>query len=155
MIVDRLEVIAHEQHLPQWDQARHVRLVRELAQSLAPETLRCDRQVHPGPFPAMVDVHRAIDVQITLLEFEPGQFLPHHNHPEMTGVMLCTSGSVAVDEYDEVPGPTDLRLIRFRGRAQLSRGRTTTLTSRDANIHRVGAIERSEVVGYFYATVHS
>lgn len=147
--VERLEVIARTQHLPKWDEEQYVRLAAAASRSLISLPPDYTRELHKGPYPGMLDAHKTVDVQITLLNFESGQFLPHHNHPSMTGVMLCTNGAVCVDEYDEIPEATDVHLIQFRGRLQLNSGRTTSLTSHRANIHRVFATERSEVVDIF------
>jgi hypothetical protein len=106
------------------------------------------------------DIHRSqpefkallntTEVQISLISFERGEVIPHHNHPDMTGVMVCATGSVQVNEYDlvGVPSPSGC-LLKSSGRRQLEPGSVATLTSRSRNVQSVHATAFSQIVDIF------
>jgi quercetin dioxygenase-like cupin family protein len=101
-------------------------------------------------FPEITVPHREHLFQISLIQFEPGEVIRHHDHPGMTGVLLCSTGRLEVQNYTQVgeAGSGHLVLRRDADEA-LARGEVGTLTSTDRNIHRVSAPVFSEVVDLF------
>lgn len=101
-------------------------------------------------FPEITVPHKERLFQISLIQFEPGEVIGHHDHPGMTGVLLCSTGRLRVENFT-IAGPADKDhlVLRQDGDEFLARGQVGTLTSTDRNIHRVTAPQFSEVVDIF------
>jgi quercetin dioxygenase-like cupin family protein len=101
-------------------------------------------------FPEIAVPHKERLFQISLIQFEQGEVIHHHDHPGMTGVLLCSTGNLRVTNYS-VEGPADggHLVLRQDGDESMVRGQVSTLTSTDRNIHRVSAPVFSEVVDIF------
>jgi cysteamine dioxygenase len=110
--VDRLESTAQTQHRPSWDQAKYTQQVAALARTLnlTDKRLIDERAAYKNthPFrPEFQDLLQTADVQISLISFERGERIPHHDHPGMTGVTVCAVGDVTVSEYNISPAVRD------------------------------------------------
>ena len=101
-------------------------------------------------FPEFAVPHKEQWFQISLIQFEAGEVISHHDHPGMTGVLLCSTGRLRVENFTSSPAPTEGQLLfRREGDEMLEAGRVSTLTSVDRNIHRVTAPVFSEVIDIF------
>lgn len=100
---------------------------------------------------AIESLRKSVAVEFRLIDFEPGQMIPHHDHPSMTGVLVCANGRLRVDSYTEMS--EDLRARRCVLRRSVSRslykGDVSTLTSSRDNIHEVAALARSQAIDIF------
>lgn len=104
---------------------------------------------HPN-FPEFEIPHKEQTFQISLIQFEPGEVIRHHNHPGMTGVLLCASGALQVENFDEVQEQEGAPLfLRRTGSLQLPAGKVSTLTSKRRNIHTVRAGQFTQVIDVF------
>ena len=155
-----LEAIAKEaarQHLDDWNEPEYVKRVEALALRLdladAELTVAFER-AKKGIGNGRIDFDRLEkqkDFQISFLQFEKGEEIAHHDHPEMTGVLLCATGDIKVWNYDELaesPEPGHI-LLRETAQAHLSKGTTSTLTSKERNIHRLQARELTQLIDIF------
>ena len=60
-------------------------------------TLKGFQEAHRGLGNKRVDfepLEKQRDFHVTLLQFEKNEQILHHDHPEMTGVILCASGEI-------------------------------------------------------------
>jgi len=89
--------------------------------------------------------------EVKLLSFDPGDSIEAHNPPEMTGVMACIAGKVAVETYDSIYVDSALRTatLRKRGTATLRERDTSTLTIGRGNIHQLVSKEGCEIIDIF------
>ncbi|MFT4546799.1 MAG: hypothetical protein ACI8XO_004482 [Verrucomicrobiales bacterium] len=118
-------------------------------------------------FPEFEKMHREKLFEISLVQFDEGEVIAHHDHPEMTGVLLCGKGKLSVENFDlleeEAEGDgsdcgdeaaaevkeDDRVLLKRSGKATLKRGDVSTLTSKKSNIHRVSAKKFCQVIDLF------
>lgn len=155
-----LEAVAQEagrQHLDDWNEAGYVKRVAALAGRLKlddPRLSAAFQRAKRGIGDGRVDfdyLDRRQDFQISFVQFEKGEEIAHHDHPEMTGVLLCATGKVDVWNYDELedsPEPGHV-LLRQTAKARLDKASISTLTSRERNIHRLKAHALTQLVDVF------
>jgi len=96
-------------------------------------------------------LEKQMDFQVSLVQFEKNEQILHHDHPEMTGVLLCATGEVEVWNYD-VLEEQELKqnvLLKQTSHARLAQGKVSTLTSKERNIHRVSARKFTQLVDVF------
>lgn len=133
-----------------WDQEAYVRRVAALL-----ETVRGRPGNAPGrpPFAALPryrELKHTREYQVISIRFAPGQSIPAHDHPRMTGVLGCAGGSVEVESFDlPQTSPDGNLLLRLARRRTLSMGMTASLTARRENIHRLRALSSAEIVDIF------
>jgi cysteamine dioxygenase len=154
--IDQLATLAEVQHAPAWDQSAYLAQVRTLL-------LRCNvgdahvqqviaryRNAH-RTFPEIRDLHRQQTVQVCLLEFEPGERIDLHDHPDMTGCIRCVSGRVVVRNFTEVGSAATSGQVRLRHEATVTMtpGATGTLTSTTGNLHDLEAQEFTRLIDVF------
>ena len=154
--VDQLAALAAGQHAPAWDQSAYLEQVRALL-------LRCDvadahvqdvitryRNAHRN-FPEICDLHRTTQVQVCLLEFEAGERIALHDHPDMTGCIRCVSGRVVVRNFTELGRGASADHVRLRHDATLTMlpGTTGMLTSTTGNLHDLEAQEFTRLIDVF------
>lgn len=155
-----LEALAKEaarQHLDDWDEPAYVRRAEALARRLDltdPHLAAAIEKAKHGVGNGRIDFSRLEkreDFQISFVQFEKGEQITHHDHPEITGVLLCATGDIEVWNYDELadaPEPGHI-LLRQTAKANLTKGSTSTLTSKEHNIHRLLARELTQLVDIF------
>jgi predicted metal-dependent enzyme (double-stranded beta helix superfamily) len=141
-----------------WNQDQYVKDIVSLTSRLTPQTepiadaIRSYKDEHPG-WPERGVLESRQMFQVTLMGFEPGESIPHHNHPEMTSVGTCLIGRVEISKYDLLPKSADVlessALLRAVAREELTPGDSSTLTSNSGNIHSIRAMERSEILEVF------
>lgn len=160
-----LEAVAKEaasQHLDQWNQDHYVASIAKLAGQLHMEdpVLRHgieqlakrlkNERVDFG------DLETRVDFSICLVQFDVGEFIRPHDHPGMTGMILCASGEVETANYDEVPptpdadaAPANRTVLRRVGQSILRPNDISTLTAKDRNIHTLKALQVTQLVDIF------
>ena len=102
-------------------------------------------------FPEISLVYTSPMFEVVILEFEPGDEIGLHDHPDMTGVILCVGGSMEIDNFDEVDLANedgDL-FVRRISKVTLSPGDVATLTAIRGNIHSLRAEEFIQLLDVF------
>lgn len=155
-----LEAIAREagrQHLDDWNEAGYVARAAAIVKRLdldSPELKKAFEQAKAGIGNQRVDfdkLEKQLDFQISFVQFEKGEEIRHHDHPGMTGVLLCATGTIDVWNYDEIerrPGKETL-LLKQTSLAALTKSDVSTLTSKERNIHRLKARSLTQLVDIF------
>ena len=154
--VQSLSVLADEQFSAGWDQASHVQEVQALMHLLDLDDAKFE-DVYDGyasaerVFPAIKSVHHGGHFSVASLEFDPGDEIRLHNHPDMTGVILCLSGSIEVEAFNLLPTPSanGKLLMEQVLQEKLTPGVFATLTAEHGNIHRLVATEYTELLDVF------
>jgi 2-aminoethanethiol dioxygenase/cysteine oxidase family protein len=156
--VDKLERAAKTQHRLPWNQETYVNSVAQMLAALnlsdsALQRVMADRHNAAIDGPDFADPLKTTDVQISLVTFEKNEWLPHHNHPTMTGVLTCATGDLLVTSYDQVKSTefsdSSSILIKRVGNEVISPGKISTLTKTQRNIHSVKALSFTQVIDIF------
>jgi len=151
-----LEVLTRTQYNEPWDQAAYVEEVAALmglldvTDATFQDILDRYRDATRG-FPEIRTAHDGGDYEVAILQFEPGESIDLHNHPRMTGVILCLTGAVDIDAYnllDRTSESGDL-LIERVAEVTLAPGDYATLTESRGNIHALVAHEWCELLDVF------
>jgi cysteamine dioxygenase len=155
-----LEAVAKEaarQHLDDWDEAAYVSKAAKLCSRLNLKDghlLEAFKKAHRGLGNKRVDfepLEKQRDFHVTLLQFEKDEEISHHDHPEMTGVILCASGEIEAWNYDLLGEKPDQKhvLLKETNHELLRKSSVSSLTSRERNIHRLKAKELTQLVDIF------
>ena len=155
-----LEAVAEEaakQHLDRWNEIDYVQRAERIARNLRiddPVLLAAFEKARAGIGNGRVDFDRLEarrDFQISYLQFEKGEFIRHHNHPNMTGVLLCASGELVSENYNllDERSRNGRVLLQDAGTSVLKKAQVASLTSTVRNIHRVEANALTQVVDIF------
>lgn len=155
--LEGVEKEAAKQHLDHWSETGYVEAAGKLAQRLNlkdPVLEEAFKSAQKGIGNGRIDFERLEkqrDFQVTLLQFEKEESISHHNHPEMTGVILCASGEIEVWNYDLLgqQGESKNVLLEETSHDLLSKGRVSTLTSKARNIHSLQAKKLTQLVDIF------
>ena len=102
-------------------------------------------------FPEIRRMYYERQFQVSLLDFEPGEEIPLHDHPDMTGVVYCTTGRIVVDHYDKLQETAENGnpLLRFERHLEMTPGDTATLTATRGNIHALNAVQFTRMIDVF------
>src|SRR5688572_20327950 len=109
-----LEAVAKEaakQHLDAWNQESYVEAIGKLARRLHltdPVMKKAMEQLDARLKQGDVDFHyleKRVDFSLCMVQFDVGQVIKPHDHPGMTGMILCASGEIATANYDLVETP--------------------------------------------------
>ncbi len=128
--------------------------IAALSSRVEPDAVRAvpvQRRSHDAdiPWPAFNWIHHEPRFEIVLLEFDPGDAIPAHNHPGLHGVLTCGAGEIEVESFQlerDVPGAIVLKRV---SRDVLVPGQTSALTPDWRNIHRVRAPDGGQVIDLF------
>jgi cysteamine dioxygenase len=141
-----------------WNQDYYVNSVARLLRTLPSSDPAFRRAMTAGlkktyVTPDFTELIKTLDVQISLITFEKGESLPHHNHPAMTGVLTCVTGSLLVSSYDLLStrerAPSAGVLLHSVKSEIILPGRISTLTQSRGNIHTVKALDFTQVIDIF------
>lgn len=167
-----VEKEAAKQHLDRWKEKAYVRRVSRLFKQLNlkdPALAQAFENAQQGLGNKRVDFYdleEQRNFEVCLLQFEENEEIKHHNHPDMTGVILCATGKIDVWNYDllggsekeeacetvendEKPPEKKRVLLAETGQATLMKGSVSTLTSKARNIHRLKARQLTQLVDIF------
>ena len=155
-----LEGVAKEaakQHLDQWNEKAYVDRAEAIAARLQlddPVLLAAFAKAKKGIGNGHIDFDRLEqrkDFQISYLQFEADEYISHHDHPGMTGVLLCATGKLVTENYTllEEKAENKRLLLKSAGTSVLEKGQTASLTSTQGNIHRVEAHKLSQIIDIF------
>jgi hypothetical protein len=158
-----LEAVAAEagkQHLDAWNQDRYVKDIAVLAARLHledPVLTKAMEQLTTRLKHGKVDfqyLEERVDFGLCLVQFDQGEVINPHDHPGMTGMILCASGEIETANYDlveqpETPPAAGHRLLRRVGRQVLKKNDISTLTAKARNIHTLTARKVTQLVDIF------
>ncbi|MGB0592424.1 MAG: hypothetical protein ACPGU1_22290 [Myxococcota bacterium] len=154
--ITALSALANDQFSDTWEQADYVEEVAALMKLLDLDdayfqSLYDGYVAVLGTFPELNTVHEGGHFEVASLEFDAGDEIPLHNHPDMTGVILCLSGKMKVEGFDLLDEPSsdgNLLLERVEN-LTLVAGDHCTLTAERGNIHTVVALEFTQLLDVF------
>lgn len=158
-----LEAVAKEadkQHLDAWDQDEYVRGIAGLAGRLHvedPALKEAMEQLSIRLKNGKVDfqyLERRVDFSLCLVQFDEGELIRPHDHPGMTGMILCASGEIETTNYDPVEKPeievsAGHILLKQVERTVLRKNDISTLTAKARNIHTLTARKPTQLVDIF------
>ena len=167
--LERLTECAKSQHKVPWDQKLYTERVKQLLlQCNFPEfeNVKKEIEAYEDKKPNLAEVaslHHEVDFQVSLFQFEKGEYIPHHDHPDMTGVINVVSGNILAKNYTieeqlsttrEVikNGRTEIMqkcTLREVGNENIKKGDVSILTAHDGNIHSVMPNEFTQLVDVF------
>jgi len=152
-----VEKEASKQHLDHWDQAGYVKKAAALALRLNLKDhalAEAFEKTKSGIGNQRLDFYKLEkqrNFEVSLVQFEKGEKIAHHDHPGMTGVLLCATGKVDVWNYDlmEQEAESDPLLLHQTAKKSLQKGMVSTLTSQERNIHKLKAHSLTQLVDIF------
>jgi len=155
-LIEQIRILADTQFTETWDQQSYVEDVATLMDRLDLDDpdLQAAYASYADEirnFPEITGVYEEDAFEIAILQFEPGEQIDLHDHPDMTGVILCVSGSVLVENYDRLDETTEDGgiLLRHLARTTLEAGDIGTLTANRGNIHTLTAEVYTELLDVF------
>ncbi len=154
--VETLSTMARAQFEPDWNQDQYVEdviaLMRQINRRDAKfESFYDDYVNAKGLFPEIASVHQGGHFAVATLEFDAGDRIRLHNHPDMTGVILCLKGAVEVEAFNllERKSTGGNLLLEQVFQDRLESGGFATLTATHGNIHSLIAQEYTELLDVF------
>jgi len=162
-----LEAIAKEaatQHLDRWDQELYLKRISTLARNLHrddPVLVKGLAQIKTKLEQGNVDfeyLEKRLDFAICLVQLEKNQIISAHDHPGMTGMILCASGCIHTRNYDLIKESTKKLSegkeettcqLRLSAEQLLEKNAVTTLTAKARNIHTLQAKTTTQLVDIF------
>ena len=167
--LERLTQLARTQHTAPWDQGQYTQQVKQLLlQCDFPEFENVKKEIEayenkrPNWFES-ASLHYEVDFQVSLFQFEKGEYIPHHDHPDMTGVINVVSGSILTKNYSIEKQLAETRevvkeahteiiktcVLREVGNEVIKGGEVSVLTADEGNIHSVMPNEFTQLVDVF------
>lgn len=151
---------ADKQHLDAWDQDGYVERIAKIAGRLHledPSLLKALEQISLRLKNGKVDfqyLEKRVDFSLCLLQFDEGEMIRPHDHPGMTGMILCASGEMETLNYDriELPGfqvSAGHELLKCVNHSFLKKNDISTLTAKERNIHTLKAAKVTQLVDIF------
>ncbi|MEO1513917.1 MAG: hypothetical protein AAFV95_02855 [Bacteroidota bacterium] len=172
--LERLTKLAKSQHKTLWNQKRYTRRIKRLLlQCNFPEFANVKKEIEayenkrPDWFES-ANLHHEVDFQVSLFQFEKGEYIPHHDHPDMTGVLNVVSGSLLAKNYtlekqlpssreviqDGKPAIIKECILREVENEVLKAGDVGILTAHKGNIHSIMPNEFTQMVDVFTPAYH-
>jgi len=114
-------------------------------------------------------LHTEIDFPVSLFQFEKGEYISHHDHPEMCGVINVISGEMDISNYsfDKNVGEKVAYkngdksyymqpcILKKQKNEMLKAGEVSILSSTDTNIHEVMPNSFAQLVDIFTPAYNS
>lgn len=167
--LERLDQCAKSQHELPWDQKLYTEQVKQLLlQCNFPEfeNVKKEIEAYEDRKPNLAEVaslHREVDFQVSLFQFEKGEYISHHDHPDMTGVINVVSGNILAKNYTIEEQFSTTRKVIKNGRTEImqkctlrevgneniKKGDVSILTAHEGNIHSVMPNEFTQLVDVF------
>ncbi|MGH1433480.1 MAG: hypothetical protein ACRBG0_03375 [Lewinella sp.] len=167
--LERLTQLAKTQHQSHWNQKLYTEQVKQLLlQCNFPEFENIKKEIEayenktPNWFEA-ASLHREVDFQVSLFQFEKGEYIPHHDHPDMTGVINVVSGNILAKNYSVEEQLSTSREIIKNGRKEIMQkctirevgneivegGNVSILTAHEGNIHSIMPNRYTQMIDVF------
>jgi hypothetical protein len=104
--LERITKLAKSQYEPTSNQKRYTKQVKQLLlQCNFPEFENVKKEIdgyedkRENWFES-TNLHHEVDFQVSLFQFEKGEYIRHHDHPNMTGVLNVLSGNLLAKNFD-------------------------------------------------------
>jgi cysteamine dioxygenase len=99
-------------------------------------------------------LEQRVDFSLCLVQFDEGEVIRPHDHPGMTGMILCASGEIETSNFDPVEMPNlqaaaGHQFLKRVGQAVLKPNDISTLTAKARNIHTLRARKVTQLVDIF------
>ncbi|MFK8008024.1 MAG: hypothetical protein AB8H03_16825 [Saprospiraceae bacterium] len=167
--LERLTRLAKTQHNLPWNQKQYTNQVKQLLlQSNFPEFKNIKKEMesyenkNPNWFESSY-LHYRVDFQVSLFQFEKGEYIPHHDHPDMTGVLNVVSGSIQAKNYTIEEQLSSTREVVKDGQTTvlkkctlreteneiITAGNVSALHAHEGNIHSIMPNEFTQLVDVF------
>jgi hypothetical protein len=151
---------AEKQHLDAWNQDDYVAKIAKLALRLHLEDAVLTEgltQLEVRLKQGKVDfqyLEERIDFALCLVQFDVDERIHPHDHPGMTGMILCASGEIETANFDPVVLPdfetaAGRQFLKLAGQATLKKNDISTLTAKARNIHTLRARKVTQLVDLF------
>ena len=134
--IDACRELSEAQYQEGWDQEAHTKEVESLLERLRLTEEQRDKFLSKyenriPDFPEIGHLHYERRFMISLVEFEKGDVIPLHDHPDMTGVVLCIEGRVDVQHFDKLEETSNSNrpLLQEERTVQMKPGDIATLTT--------------------------
>ncbi|KEQ18718.1 hypothetical protein GZ78_00980 [Endozoicomonas numazuensis] len=144
----KVNKISNNQFSNSWDQELYV---RELISIMATLNIKDSNLIDLYSsfkktifgFPELTTVFKDDKFDVVIIEFLKGDKIPLHNHPDMTGVILCLDGEVRIEIFNPVEnnGSFSGTFIQLKEAITLTKGNFSTLTTQRGNIHSLEATQ--------------
>ena len=122
--LERLTKLAKTQHELPWKQERYTKQVKKLLLKCNfPEFENVKKEIEsyenkrPNWFES-ASLHYEVDFQVSLFQFEKGEYIPHHDHPDMTGVINVVSGNLLAKNYTIEKQLDSIREVEIDGKKE-------------------------------------
>lgn len=167
--------LAKAQHTSLWKEPEYLKAVQKLLlQCNFPEfenvKLAIDsyNDKRPNLFEHTL-LHTEIDFQVSLFQFEKGEYISHHDHPKMCGVINVISGEMDISNYsfeknegEKVEKKNNNQIyfmqpcvLRKEKSEVLKAGDVSILTSTESNIHEVMPNSFAQLIDIFTPAYNS
>ncbi|MBG7608489.1 MAG: hypothetical protein IZT59_10735 [Verrucomicrobia bacterium] len=151
---------AAKQHLDAWNQDTYVKSIASLASRLHledPALTKAMEQISIRLKQGKVDfkyLEDRVDFSLCLVQFDQGEIIRPHDHPGMTGMILCASGEIETTNFDpveleNVKAAQGHQLLKRVGQGVLRENEISTLTAKARNIHTLHARKVTQLVDIF------
>lgn len=151
---------AAKQHLDAWNQDTYVKSIASLASRLHledPALTKAMEQISIRLKQGKVDfkyLEDRVDFSLCLVQFDQGEIIRPHDHPGMTGMILCASGEIETTNFDpveleNVKAAQGHQLLKRVGQGVLRKNEISTLTAKARNIHTLHARKVTQLVDIF------
>lgn len=167
--MSQITALAKVQNSNLWKEAEYLVAVKKLLlQCNFPEfenvktAMANYKNIRPSLFEHTL-LHTEIDFQVSLFQFEKGEYIGHHDHPKMCGIINVISGEMDISNYsfeknegekvaykngDKSYYMQPCVLKKEKGES-LKAGEVSILTSTDSNIHEVMPNSFAQLVDIF------
>jgi len=167
--ISEIQKLAEKQHDISWNQKKYLNQVKKLLlQCNFPEfeNVKKEMEAYEDKRPNWFEsssLHYEVDFQVSLFQFEKGEYIPHHDHPDMTGILNVVSGSILAKNYSieeqlqttrEVitngqPIVMKKCILREVEKEIIKAGSVSMLTAHKGNIHSIMPNEFTQLVDVF------
>lgn len=167
--LERITQLAKTQHQSYWNQKLYTEQVKQLLlQCNFPEfeNIKKEMESFKNKTPNLIEaagLYKEVDFQVSLFQFEKGEYIPHHDHPDMTGVINVVSGNLLTKNYSIEEQLSTTREVIKNGRKEVlrkcvireieneivERGDVSILTAHEGNIHSIMPNELTQLVDVF------
>lgn len=165
----QITTLAKVQNTSQWKEAEYLKAVQQLLlQCHFPEyqNVKLAFDTYTNKRPNLFEhtlLHTEMDFQVSLFQFEKNEYIRHHDHPKMCGIINVVSGEMNIANYsferdegkkakyqngDETYFMQSC-ILKKESNEILKAGDLSILTSTDNNIHEVMPNSFAQLVDIF------
>ena len=172
--IERVAELAKAQHELNWNQKQYTKQVKKILLKCnfsEFENVKTEIEAYENKRENWFEssnLHHEVDFQVSLFQFEKGEYIPHHDHPNMTGVLNVVSGNLLAKNYDVkeqlsltrevIEGERNFKIqtcvLKEVENEVLKTGDVGILTKNDGNIHSIMPNEFTQMVDVFTPAYH-